>query len=356
MPDVPATPLSASRRTASPFRAGSLSAVALAAVLVLAGCSSAAGDKSAGDRAAADKAAGEKTSGDQAAAFPRTLTTGLGEVTIPKKPQRVVTVGFPTGTADAALASGVVPVAMPKAVGQPDSIEPWVNSLLGGQKPALIEANKVDIEQIASLKPDLILAGQHRGIADDYAKLSKIAPVVTFEGKAAFQDTWQQQTALIGKALGTEDKAAAAVKKVEDRFAAVQAKHPAWKGRTFTFTQGASLAQIPTVTDPNEASARLFSSFGFELAPSVKALGAKREVSAENLGVINADLVVVFFPSAEAQKTFEANAAFSQIPAVKEGRYITVNSSEAFALISPGVLNVEWATDQILPRIEKALP
>ncbi|MGW2541709.1 iron-siderophore ABC transporter substrate-binding protein [Kitasatospora sp. NPDC001574] len=323
-------------------------ALTLGAVLVLAGCSSTGSGKPSGDKAGGSAAAD--------AGFPRTLTTGLGAVTIPKKPERVVTIGFPTGTADAALASGVVPVALPKAVGQPGDVEPWVSALLGGRKPTLIEANKVDVEQIASLKPDLILAGMHRGIAQDYEKLSKIAPVVSYEGKAAFQDTWQQQATLTGKALGTEEKAAAAVKKVEDKFAAIRAKHPAWKGRTFTFTQGASLAQIPTVTDPNEASARLFSSFGFELAPAVKALGAKREVSAENLSVIDADLVVVFFPSAEAQKTFEANATFAQIPAVKEGRYITVNPSEAFALISPGVLNVEWATDQILPRIEKALP
>ncbi|MFJ8431258.1 iron-siderophore ABC transporter substrate-binding protein [Kitasatospora sp. NPDC094019] len=339
----PSTAASSPRRAR--YRGRHLPVAALAAVVILTGCSStSAGDAPSGGKTAAD------------AGFPRTLKTTLGDVTIAKKPQRVVTVGFPTGTADAALVSGVVPVAMPKAVGQPGDVEPWVSSLLGGTKPTLIEANKVDIEQIASLKPDLILAGMHRGIPTDYEKLSKIAPVVTYEGKAAFQDTWQQQTALAGKALGTEEKAAAAVKKVEDKFTAIQAKHPGWKGRTFTFTQGASLAQIPTVTDPNEASARLFSSFGLELAPGVKALGDKREVSSENLAVLNADLVVMFFPSAEAQKTFEANAAFSQIPAVKEGRYITVDSSEAFALISPGVLNVEWAADRIVPRIEKALP
>ncbi|MCF2533541.1 iron-siderophore ABC transporter substrate-binding protein [Yinghuangia soli] len=327
--------------------------VAVAAALLAAGCSE------ADDPKTAVPAAGSPSSGapgtETAAAFPRTVKTALGDVVIPRRPERIVTVGFPTGTADAAIASGVVPVGMPKAVGAPDGIDPWIVPKLNGKKPTLIEANKVDIEQIAALKPDLILAGQHRAAADDYAKLSKIAPVITYEGAAAFQDTWQQQTQLIGKALGTEKEAAAAIARVEAKFAEIRAKHPSWNGKTFTFTQGGSLAQIPTVTDPNEASARMFAAFGLQLDPKVTALGAKREVSAERLDTIDAGLVVMFFPSADAQKTFEANAVFSNIPAVKEGRYITVDSAQAFALISPGVLNVEWAIDQILPKLEMAL-
>lgn len=326
------------------------------AVLATGACSSSDDDNSAGSApASASDGASAPTGADNAAGFPRTIKTALGDVTIKKRPERVVTIGFPTGTADAALVSGVVPVGMPKAVGQPGNIEPWVSALLNGAKPTLIEANKVDIEQIASLKPDLILAGMHRTVADDYDTLSRIAPVVTYEGSAPFQDTWQQQSALIGRALGTEDKVAAAVKKVEDRFADIRTRHPDWQGKTFTFTQGASLAQIPTVTDPNEASARMFSSFGFTLSPQVQNLGDKREVSAERLDLIDADLVVVFFPGADAKKAFEDNAVFSRIPAVREGRYVTVDSSEAFALIAPGVLNVDWAIGRILPRIETAL-
>ncbi|WP_433235684.1 ABC transporter substrate-binding protein [Streptosporangium sp. CA-135522] len=290
-----------------------------------------------------------------AGGFPRTITTKLGQVTIPKRPERIVTVGFPTGTADAALACGVVPVGMPKAAGHPGEIEPWVSRRMQGRTPTLIEANTVDVEQVLALKPDLILAGMHRTIPDDFAKLSPIAPVISYESEAPFQDTWQQQTTLIGKALGAEDRAAAAIKEVEDRFAGIRADHPGWRGRTFTFTQGATLAQIPTVTDPNEASARMFASLGFELSPKVRELGAKREVSAERLDLIDADLVIVFYPSPGARKTFEDNAVFSKIPAVREGRYITVDTSLAFPLIAPGVLNVAWAVDQILPKIEKAM-
>ncbi|MFF5209441.1 iron-siderophore ABC transporter substrate-binding protein [Streptosporangium sp. NPDC000396] len=322
-----------------------LGGAALGAGFVLAGC----GGSAAGAPVTA-AGAGAASSG-----FPRTVTTKLGAITIPRRPERVVTVGFPTGTADAALACGVVPVGMPKSPGRPGGVEPWVAAKLQGRTPTLIEPNVVDVEQILALKPDLILAGMHRAIGDDFEKLSKVAPVVTYEGAAPFQDTWQQQTTLIGKALGAEDRAAAAIKEVEDRFAKIRADHPAWQGRTFTFTQGATLAQIPTVTDPNESSARMFSSFGLKLSPKVQALGAKREVSAERLDLIDADLVVMFFPSPEAQKTFESNAVFSKIPAVREGRYVTVDTSLAFALIAPGVLNVSWAVDQFLPKLDKAL-
>ncbi|MEV7010643.1 iron-siderophore ABC transporter substrate-binding protein [Streptosporangium sp. NPDC051022] len=322
---------------------------AVGAGLLLTACGAAT------DAATPAAATGSAAPVADAGGFPRTIATKLGQITIPKRPERVVTVGFPTGTADAALACGVVPVGMPKAAGHPGEIEPWVAAKLQGRTPTLLEANTVDVEQILALKPDLILAGMHRGIPDDFAKLSPIAPVISYEGEAPFQDTWQQQTTLIGRALGAEDKAAAAIKEVEDRFAKIRADHPGWQGKTFTFTQGATLAQIPTVTDPNEASARMFSSFGFELSPKVRELGAKREVSAERLDLIDADLVIVFFPSPDAQKTFEGNAVFSKIPAVKEGRYVTVDGSLAFPLIAPGVLNTSWAIDQILPKIEKAM-
>lgn len=66
----------------------------------------------------------------------------------------------------------------------------------------------IPFEQVASARPDVILAGTHYGIDDDHATLVGIAPVVT-TAKGLTEDTWQDQTLLIGEALGVEQPAAA---------------------------------------------------------------------------------------------------------------------------------------------------
>jgi len=86
---------------------------AAAAALSLAGCSTAAPDES-GSSAAAD------------GTFPVTIEHAFGETEIPAAPERVATWGW--GSTEAALALGVVPVAMAQQTygANEDGVLPWV--------------------------------------------------------------------------------------------------------------------------------------------------------------------------------------------------------------------------------------
>ena len=58
-----------------------------------------------------------------------------------------------------------------------------------------------EISRLQALKPDVILAVQSGLTADQYAQLTKIAPTVAQPGRN-WQTSWQDQTTLVGKALG----------------------------------------------------------------------------------------------------------------------------------------------------------
>lgn len=70
---------------------------------------------------------------------------------------RVVALGY-LKDADASIAIGIVPVAMPDP-GARQKLEPWTRDALGVARPELINMRSgVPLERIAALKPDVILA------------------------------------------------------------------------------------------------------------------------------------------------------------------------------------------------------
>ncbi len=129
----------------------------------------------------------------------RVVKHAMGETSIEGTPVRVVTLY--QGATDAAVALGIKPVGV---------VESWVQQpMYNYLKDALTEATIVgletqpNLEEIAKLKPDLIIASKirHEKI---YDQLSQIAPTVTHETVFKFKDT----VTLMGEALDKEAEAA----------------------------------------------------------------------------------------------------------------------------------------------------
>ena len=99
---------------------------------------------------------------------------------------------------------------------QPNSVWPWAQDELGSATPAVLPSTDLNFEQIASLKPDLIV-GVWSGIpVEDYELLSAIAPTVAQPD--AYDDygtPWQEQTRILGAATGRTAEAEAVVADVE---------------------------------------------------------------------------------------------------------------------------------------------
>ncbi|HEU4361701.1 MAG TPA: ABC transporter substrate-binding protein [Mycobacterium sp.] len=167
-----------------------------------------------------------------------TITHIFGETTIPEPPTRVVCAGY-TGQDDL-LAVGVVPIAVTDWFGdQPFAVWPWARPKLGAARPVVLNLDSgIDVEQIAGLKPDLIVATNAGVDADTYQQLSAIAPTVPQSDGDAFFEPWKDQAATIGQAVHQAHQMQSVIDGVDRRFADVATAHPGFKDSSVLLLHG----------------------------------------------------------------------------------------------------------------------
>lgn len=169
---------------------------------------------------------------------PVTISHLFGETTIPARPQRVVCAGY-TGQDDL-LAVGVVPVAVTDWFGdQPFAVWPWARPRLGDARPVVLNLdNGIDVDRIAGLTPDLIVATNAGVDAGSYQRLSAIAPTLPQSGGDAFFEPWKDQADAIGRAVYQPHQMQSLIDGVDRRFAEVAAAHPRFKDKKVLLLHG----------------------------------------------------------------------------------------------------------------------
>lgn len=162
----------------------------------------------------------------------------FGATVIEHPPTRVVSAGF-TGQDDL-LAVGVVPVAVTHWFGdQPFAVWPWAQPKLGGAKPEVLNLdNGIDVDAIAALTPDLIVAIDAGLDAATYTRLSEIAPTVPQIGEAAFFEPWRDRATTIGRAVLAGDQMQTLIDQVDSGFEDVAERFPQFAGRTAALLDG----------------------------------------------------------------------------------------------------------------------
>ncbi|WP_411146868.1 ABC transporter substrate-binding protein [Streptomyces sp. x-80] len=133
-----------------------------------------------------------------------TVATSKGEMTVPRKPARVVALD---NTSFATLkAFGVKPVAVPKTLLPKEGFEDWKSDSSIGDAGSHREPK---FEAINAAEPDLIVGGYR--FASHQDKLSKIAKTVDVapsdEAKGGYVNSLKTQTEALGKIFGQEAKA-----------------------------------------------------------------------------------------------------------------------------------------------------
>ena len=88
-------------------------------------------------------------------------------------------------------------------------------------------ADGIQVDQIAALKPDLIVATNAGLDEDTYNKLSAIAPTIAQSGQDAFFEPWKDQATTIGQAVFKFDEMAKLVTAVDDKFTERRQEQPA---------------------------------------------------------------------------------------------------------------------------------
>ena len=162
----------------------------------------------------------------------------FGETTIPAPPSRVVSAGFTEQ--DVLLAVGVVPIAVTDWFGgEPFGVWPWAQPKLGSAQPVVLSlADGLQVDQIAGLKPDLIVATNAGLDEDTYNKLTAIAPTIAQSGQAPFFGPWKDQATIIGQAVFKADEMNALIAGVDDKFVTAGKNNPQFADKKVLLLQG----------------------------------------------------------------------------------------------------------------------
>ncbi|KPG84446.1 iron-siderophore ABC transporter substrate-binding protein [Frigoribacterium sp. RIT-PI-h] len=324
----------------------SIAAAVAVATLALAGCSA--------DTDSDDAASG--ASGGSGA-FPVSIDTKFGEVTVEKKPTRVVALGW--GDAEAALALGVQPVGASDwlAFGdEADGVGPWAQGLYD-QAPEIIGTLEPSYEAIAAPEPDVILDTRSAGDRVRYDRLSSIAPTVGVpEGGDSYLTDFDDQMELVSKALGEEAKGEQLVDENEKAVEAVAAAHPEWEGKTITAATKTSEGWGAYVEDSERVDQ--LEALGFEQNPAISASkpnagGFSVSISSEQLDQIDAD-VIVAFPIYIDTTEITDDPQWKALSAVQDGHAVVIDGDVAAAYSLGSALSRQYALEKLVPLLEGA--
>lgn len=327
-----------------------LLALTTAPLLLLAAC----GGGSSADAPPASQPSNTSSSASDSA-YPVTVPTAFGDVTVEEEPERVVALGW--GDAETALVLGVQPVGASDWLGYGgDGVGPWLDGAYD-EAPTLIDTTETSPEAVAALRPDLILDTRSDGTKERHDLLAQIAPVIGApEGVVAFGTSWQQQLESVGAALGQSEKADEVEAETEKTFEDVAAENPDLEGRTvaagayFDGGYGAYVTGDPRVN--------LLQEIGLTNSPEIDALGDGSfyvDVSKERLDLLDADVTVIFPIGAETSE-FTSDPLFTAIPSVADGRDLVLEDGTLRNAFSSGTApGSAYAATRIAPMLQQAL-
>lgn len=288
-----------------------------------------------------------------AQSFPVTIQHQYGEALIEKKPKRVVSIGFVSH--DFVLSLGIKPVGLRRWYGKhPYGVWPWAQAALGDAKPVVMWGS-INVEQIAALKPDLIVAIMSGLTRQEYAFLSNVAPTIMGPvGSGAFDTPWQTHTRLIAKATGLTDKAETMISAIEARINDVRANNKQWQGMSASiWWAGGGL--VYASFDPR---ARFLEALGFKTPPAIDAM-VNHEYefyatpSDEFLPDLDTDILVWLDPS-DNRKRIRDLPLRKTLRAWREGREVYMDAILSSALAHSSPLSLHYVLDHLVPLLSQA--
>ncbi|WP_445256111.1 iron-siderophore ABC transporter substrate-binding protein [Nocardioides aurantiacus] len=324
--------------------------------LALSGCSTGS-TESGGDAATS-------TTKADADAYPVTIEHALGKTTIEEEPTRVATLGW--ADQDVAVSLGVVPVGATKLTwgGNEAGSSEWFDAAveeLGGEAPVRYDdADGAPIDEVAQLRPDLILATNSGITEQEYAKLSKIAPVVAYP-EAPWTTPWQSSLETVGQALGRTDEAEKVAAEAEQQIEAAKEEHPGLEGASMIFgylaTTDLSTIGIYAPQDPRVS---FMHDLGLVDAPAVEEAVKPGEfystVSAEKAPELESDVFLTWAETPEDMTKFAEDKLVGKMPAIAGGNaYAEADKQVAMAVTNPTPLSIPFVIENFVPEVSKAV-
>ena len=290
-------------------------------------------------------------------ALPVTIEHKFGETTIEEAPERVVVAGL--REQDALLALGIVPVGTTEWYGEHEgAIFPWAEEALGDADlpKRLAFTDGLQFEQIAALRPDLIIAVYSGLTQKDYDTLSQIAPTVAQPpGQVDWGSSWQDEILTVGKAVGKPAEAEKLKDETEALIAEAAEANAEFEGQT---------AAVATPWDgiyvygPEDARSRFLVDLGFTFPEELEGVAGDDfggNLSTESTELLDVGALVWFANPGPAKKVRE-NATYRRLAVRTEGRDIFLGETgtlyEATSFLS--VLSIPLLIDELVPKLAAA--
>ncbi len=326
-------------------RLGALLVALIVAGAALAGCSDDSSDSAA--------TTAPETTG---AAFPVTIDTAYGEITVDEKPQRIVAL---SGRHIELLSLiDEQPVAFTDYGA--DNAElldayPWMEGTFTGEAdPRLFTGEGLpSAEAVAAYEPDLILTTIWQTDEQLYEQLSQIAP--TYVGTAVGTNTsWQDDLTALATLTGndtavvaeTEAELAAALEASAERL-------PGLQGKTF---------QLAVLTDPETLTLTEYGVspvMGLGLVPgddqptTVEEGGADSPtISRENVEKLTADVVLIPSRMPGNDTALKADPRVETLPASENGTLLFLTPQQWNAINGGSAVSEMWWLEQMTPVLE----
>ncbi|MBP2473245.1 iron complex transport system substrate-binding protein [Crossiella equi] len=303
-----------------------------------------------------DAPAQSDPSSGAAPGFPVTITHKLGTTTITSQPKRIVVLG--ETDLDALLALGIQPIAVVKT-GFPDGVSPWAKQKLTGSPTQLtVGDNGFDPEQILKLEPDLVLANYDYYLDKYFAKLNAIVPTTGYETGPS-EDSWQQVTRQVGKAVGKSAEAEKLVTDTEAKIAGVRKSTPELTGKPFAFAVSGQTGTMMVLKSKTDTATKLLGEFGLVLPPAIESLpgeGFAAELSAERYDVLDQPVLITYYnDNKQHQADVEGNGLFSKLKAVSKGGNVVLDLAQFYSIRTPSPLGIQYAVDVLVPKLSDAV-
>jgi iron complex transport system substrate-binding protein len=252
----------------------------------------------------------------------------------------------------------VVPVGIRDWYGeQPNAVWPWAQDALGDATPQVLPANALNFEQIAALNPDLIIGISSGMTEQEYATLAAIAPTIAqSDAYIDYGVPWQEQTRVVGAALGRGEQAEALVAQVEGLFASARAQNPAFAGASAVVAVNFNNAY--SAYGPQDVRGRLLTSLGFAIPQEIVERAGDSfftSISNERLDLIDTDVLVIAVSSEAERAVIENDPLFQQLNAAQQGRVVFLDKELSGAASFSSVLSLPYLLERFVPALAAAI-
>lgn len=295
---------------------------------------------------------------DSRSCAPRVIAHRHGETRIEGVPRRIVPVTV--RDQDVLLAFDRLPVAVQDGYyALPYASWPWVAPELAASDPVILPAERLNFEQVAALRPDLILGAASGMSEEEYRVLSRIAPTLgQAPGHMDYGVPWDELTRTVGRAICAEERAETLVAETDALFDEVRDRHPALEGAVGVVAMPGGPDGALWVYAPEDARGRLISRLGLEHPPELRDLTADHfvaVVSRERMDLIDVDVLVWLATDAQ-RRDLERDPVYMDLAVVRRDAvvYLDPEGPLVAAITNSTPSNLPYALDALVPRLAEA--